>query len=72
MLSMGAIEKSQHEDNEFISNISLFKKKNGKFRPVISLNNLIEFVEYHNFRMKTLQHVEELLKPYMLILLRLT
>lgn len=72
MLSMGAIENSQHEDNEFISNISLFKKKNGKFRPVISLNNLNKFVEYHNFKMKTLQHVAELLKPYLLILLRLT
>lgn len=45
---MGAIEKSQHEENEFISNISLLKKKDGKFRPVINLNNLNKFVEYHN------------------------
>lgn len=48
MLSMGAIEKSQHEENEFISNISLLKKKDGKFRPVINLNNLNKFVEYHD------------------------
>lgn len=40
MLSMGAIEKSQHEDNEFISNIFLVQKKNGKLRPVINLKKL--------------------------------
>lgn len=64
MLSMGAIEKSQHEDNEFISNIFLVKKKNGKFRPVINLKKLNKFVEYHHFKMETLQHVAELLKRY--------
>lgn len=64
MLSMGAIEKSQHEDNEFISNIFPVQKKNGKFRPVINLKKLNKFVEYHHFKMETLQHVAELLKRY--------
>lgn len=68
MLSMGAIEKSQHEDNEFISNIFLIKKKNGKFRPVINLKKLNKFVEYHHFKMETLQHVAELLQRYCIIL----
>ena len=37
-------------------------KKNGKFRPVINLRKLNEFVEYFHFKMETLQHVTELLK----------
>lgn len=61
MLSIGAIEKFQHEDNEFISNISLLRKQNGKSWHVINLNNLNKFVEYHNFKTKTLQRVAELL-----------
>lgn len=68
MLSMGAIEKSQHEDNEFISNIFPVQKKNGKFRPVINLKKLNKFVEYHHFKMETLQHVAELLQCYCIIL----
>lgn len=64
MLSIGAIEKFQHEDNEFISNISLLRKQNGKSWHVINLNNLNKFVEHHNFKTKTLQRVAELLKRY--------
>ena len=57
LLQKGAIQLSNHEDNEFISNIFLVKKKNGKYRPVINLRKLNEFVEYNHFKQETLDIV---------------
>ena len=62
MLNLGAIQISKNEKDQFISNLFLVKKKNGKFRPVINLRKLNKFVEYFHFKMETLQHVTELLK----------
>ena len=62
LLNLGAIQISKNEKDQFISNLFLVKKKNGKFRPVINLRKLNEFVEYFHFKMETLQHVTELLK----------
>jgi hypothetical protein len=42
---------------QFISNIFFIEKKNGKYRPVIHLRKLNEFVEYHHFKMETLETV---------------
>ena len=61
-MNLGAIQISKNEKDQFISNLFLVKKKNGKFRPVINLRKLNKFVEYFHFKMETLQHVTELLK----------
>jgi hypothetical protein len=54
MLNKGAIAYSQHEAGQFVSNLFLVKKKNGKFRPVINLKSLNAFIEYSHFKMETL------------------
>ncbi len=49
------IEEVQHEPNEFISNIFLRKKKNGKYRLILNLKEFNENIEYHHFKMETFE-----------------
>ena len=54
-LSKGIIELvTQHTDDEYISNIFVRPKKNGKYRVILNLKHLNNFVEYHHFKMETL------------------
>lgn len=57
LLNKNAISVSKFEANQFISNIFIVEKKNGKFRPVINLMKLNEFITYHHFKMETLDVV---------------
>lgn len=57
LLNKNAINVSKFEANQFISNIFIVEKKNGKFRPVINLMKLNEFITYHHFKMETLDVV---------------
>ena len=41
------------DEDEFISNIFVRPKKNGKFRVIINLKHLNEFIEYNHFKMET-------------------
>ena len=59
LLRKGAISVSKFEKDQFISNIFLVAKKNGKFRPVINLSKLNEFIEYHHFKQETLPLILE-------------
>jgi len=48
----------ENEKRQFFSNIFIVEKKNGNYRPVINLRKLYnEFVEYHHFKMETLETV---------------
>ena len=42
-----------NDDDEFISNIFVRPKKNGKFRVILNLKQVNEFIEYHHFKMET-------------------
>ena len=57
MLNKGAISLSPFEKDQFISDLFLVKKKNGKFRPVINLKGLNQFIKYHHFKMDTLDYI---------------
>ena len=57
LLEKGAIRLSSTEKDQFISNIFLVKKKNGKYRPVINLKKLNDFVEYNHFKQETLDYI---------------
>ena len=43
------------DNDEYISNIFVRPKKNGKFRIILNLRNLNDCVEYHHFKMETLK-----------------
>lgn len=62
MISKGAIICSEPETGEFISTIFIVPKKNGKFRPVINLKYLNEFVHYDHFKQETFKIVLDLLQ----------
>lgn len=64
LLNKRAISKSKFETNQFISNIFIVEKKNGKFRPVINLTKLNEFISYHHLKMETLDVVLSSIKRY--------
>lgn len=66
LLNKRAISKSKFKTNQFISNIFKFivEKKNCKFRPVINLMKLNEFISYHHFKMDTLDVVLSSIKRY--------
>ena len=62
MLAKGAIVPSEHEPDEFISTIFIVPKSNGKFRPVINLKFLNEFVHYEHFKQETFNVVLDLVQ----------
>ena len=55
LLAKKVIEETSHEEGEFISNIFLRKKKNGRYRMILNLKEFNVHVEYHHFKMETLE-----------------
>ena len=55
LLRKGVIEESHHEHGEFISNVFLRKKKNGKYRMILNLKEFNKNIEYHHFKMETFE-----------------
>jgi len=62
LLNKGAIVQSWPEDGEFISNLFLVPKSNGKMRPIINLKKLNNFVTYHHFKQETFGFVLDLIQ----------
>ena len=64
LLDMGVIEKTNHSPGEFISSIFLRPKKQaGKYRLILNLKDLNYEVEYHHFKMDTLETALRLVTP---------
>ena len=63
LLQKGVIKKSLHEKGQFISTIFLRPKKNGKFRMILNLKRLNEFVAYKHFKMDTLSSCTDCILP---------
>ena len=62
MLKKGAIVPCESEPGEFISTLFIVPKPNGKFRPVINLRYLNEFIHYDHFKQETFSMVLDLLQ----------
>ena len=62
LLAKGAIIHTNHEKDEYISTIFIVEKKNGKFRPVINLRYLNDYVRYNHFKQETFKVVVDLLQ----------
>ena len=56
------IKETTHCEEEFISTISIRPKKDGTYRLILKLKNLNDHVEYHHFKMDTLQSAIWLMK----------
>ena len=63
MLRKGAIMPVPPQKNQFISNLFLTTKKEGKYRPVVNLKNLNACIPYAKFKMEGIQEVKDLLQP---------
>ena len=61
LLKKNVIEKIEHCENEYISNIFLTKKKDGSNRPIINLKGLNTFVTQKHFKMESLQSIKHLI-----------
>lgn len=64
LLSKGVLEKVHHVHGEFISNIFFRPKPDGSYRMILNLKSLNESVQYHHFKMDTLQSVLQLIEPH--------
>ena len=62
LLSKGAIVPWESECGEFILTLFIVPKKNGKFRPVINLRYLNQFVHYDHFKQETFKVVLNLIQ----------
>jgi hypothetical protein len=64
LVDKGILVPSEHEQGEFVSNVFLRpKKEKGRFRMIFNLTQLNEFVEYHHFKMETLDTALHMVTP---------
>lgn len=62
LLKKGAIAPSVEESDQFISNIFVVKKPNGKYRPIINLKELNNFVHYEHFKQEHFKVILDLVQ----------
>ena len=62
LLKKGVITKCRKEEDDFISTVFTRQKKDGTFHTILNLKYLNEFVEYKNFKMKSLEDVFKIIK----------
>ena len=64
LIAKGVIVPSQHEQGEVISNVFLRKKKDGKkYRMILNLKPLNEFIEYQHFKMDSFETAKHMILP---------
>jgi hypothetical protein len=63
LLSIGAVEKCEHEEGEFVSHIFTRRKPNGKIRVILNLKPLNQFLIYEHFKMEHINFVTDLVEP---------
>lgn len=63
MKEKGIVEETEPSDGQFISNIFCRPKKDGTVRIILNLKHLNLNVEYYHFKMETLEHVVQLIRP---------
>ena len=59
----GVLEETTHCKGEFISPIFTRRKKDGTYRLILNLKEFNENVEYHHFKMESIQSVINMVRP---------
>ena len=62
-MELGVIEKTVNTNDDFVSNVFIRIKKNGSHRLILNLIKLNVFIEYHHFKMDTIETVINLMRP---------
>ena len=62
-LDLGMIERTINTNDDFVSNVFIRNKKNGSHRLILNLIKLNTFIEYHHFKMDTIETVINLMRP---------
>ena len=62
LVRKGAIVESSSERGQYISNIFVVPKPNGKFRPIINLKQFNKFVHYEHFKQEHFRIVLQLVQ----------
>ena len=63
LLAKGVLTPSSHEEGEYISPIFTRAKKDGSFRVILNLKCLNTHVQYHHFKIDSLNTVLHMVKP---------
>ena len=61
-LDKGIFEKAYHSEPEFISNVFTREKRDGSRRVILNVSALNPFIEYHHFKMDTIETVIGLMR----------
>ena len=64
LLEKEALHVVKPVSDQFISNLFLVPKRDGKSRPVISLKDLNTFLQYDHFKMEGIHLLRDLLQPH--------
>ena len=64
LLDKEALHVVKPVSDQFISNLFLVPKRDGKFRPVINLKDLNIFLQYDHFKMEGIHLLRDLLQPH--------
>ncbi len=63
LLSKRGDKASAHEESEIISPIFVRPKKDGTYRLILNLKQFNRYIEYHHFKMDTLEAAFKMMKP---------
>ena len=61
-LQLGIVEKAAHAQQEFVSNVFSRHKRNGSSRLILNLVHLKKCIQYHHFKMDTIETVMNLMR----------
>ena len=61
LLTKGVIKETCHEEKEFVSPIFISHKSNGGIRLILNLKQLNKNIEYHHFKMESINTILNLI-----------
>ena len=61
-LQLGIVEEAAHAQQEFLSNVFSRHKRTGSSRLILKLVHLNKFIQYHHFKMDTIETVINLIR----------